>query len=68
MASASVNANTLRADCGLLPNLTCIGETENCGGSTLEITASMSGVGEVSLTINPSDCEGLILNELYCTN
>ncbi|KAF8557944.1 hypothetical protein OG21DRAFT_1494264 [Imleria badia] len=46
MVNATVNATAVRANCGLLPNLTYT------NGSELTITASMSGVGEVGFIVS----------------
>lgn len=57
MVNAVVNANTVRANCGLLQNLTYTNGTE------LGITASMSGVGEVDFIMS---CKGLAVKEVHC--
>ena len=58
MVDATVNANTVRANCGLLSNLTY-------NGTESSITASMSGVGEVDLTVS---CKGLVVKVVRRTS
>lgn len=59
MVNATVNADTVRANCGLLPNLTYTNGTE------LTITASMGGVGEVHFIVS---CKELVVKEVHCMN
>ena len=54
MVNAVVNANTIRANCGLLPNLTY---TYNAG--TVTLAATMSGVGEVGFETVPQ-CKAIV--------
>ena len=56
MVSATVNANTVRANCGVLSNLTYT------NGSELTITASMNGVGEVDFIVS---CKGLAVKKVH---
>ena len=54
MVNASVNAKAIQANCGLLPNLTYTTITEGPLGLTvLNISASMSGIGEVYFAVKP---------------
>ena len=48
MINASVNTHTIRANCGLLQNLSYTNQ-----GDFVIMNASMNGVGQASLTVNP---------------
>ena len=53
MVNTAVNANTIRANCGLLPNLTY---TYTLGQVT--IASSMSSVGKVYFSERQLECKG----------
>ena len=60
MVNAAVNANTMRANCGLLPNLTYA----YYGGGAISINGSMSGVGEVYFASASLQCGWLVVKDV----
>ena len=63
MVNASVNASTIRANCGLLPSL-----NYTILGSGVVVGTSINGTGETSLDVSPSSLCKISIFKVRCMN